>query len=85
MRGDSVAQLGVPLPSMVEGVSLPVDEQIMTAGACLPEPEKPLRRQNVAAANDDTEHPGEKAKVSTDPDESTLFGIGYRYGRRGPT
>ncbi len=84
-RGDSVAQLGVPLPPMVEGVTLPVDEQIMAAGARLPEPEKPSRRQNVAVANDDTEQQGGKPKVSTDPDESTSFGIGFRYGRHGPT
>ncbi len=82
---DSIAQLGVPLPAMVEGVALLVDEEMLTAGARLPEPEKPSPRQDVAAANGDTEQPGEKPKVSTDPDESTSFGIGYRYGHRGPT
>jgi hypothetical protein len=79
------ARLGVQLPSMVEGVTLPVDEEIMTAGARLPEPEKPSSRQGVATANGDMEQPGEKAKVSTDPDESASFGISYSYGHRGPT
>ncbi len=79
------ARLGVPLPSMVEGVTLPVNEEIMTAGDRLPEPEKPSPRQGVTEANGDREQPGEKPKVNTDPDESTSYGISYSYGHRGPT
>lgn len=82
---DSVAQLGIPLPSMVEGVTLSVDEGIMAAGERLPKPEKTSPRRDAAAANSDAEQPVEKPKVNTDPEESTSFGIGYRYGRHGPT
>jgi hypothetical protein len=81
----SIAQLGVPLPLMVEGVTLPVDEEIMTAGARLPEPKKPSQEQRASADNKNSGQALETPKVKTDPDESTSFGISYSYGHRGPT
>ena len=82
---DSVAQLGVSLPSMVEGVTLPVNEETMAAGARLPEPKKSSPGQGVSAENDEAGQPHQTPKVKTDPDESTSFGISYSYGHRGPT
>jgi hypothetical protein len=82
---DSIAQLRVPLPAMVEGVTLPVDEEIMAAGARLPEPEKPSQGLRASKGNKGAGQVQETPKVNTDPDESTAFGISYSYGHRGPT
>ena len=82
---DSIAQLGVPLPAMVEGVALVVDEEIMTAGDRLAEPEKPSQEQRTSTGNNGVGRAHETPKVNTDPDESTSFGISYSYGHRGPT
>jgi len=81
----SIAHLGVPLPAMVEGVALPVDEEIMAAGARLPEPERPAQERRPSTGNRGAEQANKAPKVNTDPDESTSFGISYSYGHRGPT
>lgn len=93
------AQLGVPLPNKVEGVTLPVDEELLKAGDSLLEPKEPTQKEStankdpgesqgkpkVSTGNKGSEEPQGKPKVSTDPDESTSYGIAFRYGRRGPT
>lgn len=83
--GGGIAQLWVPLPPMVEGVTLPVDEEMMAAGARLPEPKKPSQEQRASAEKKEAGQPHETPKVNTEPDESTSFGISYSYGHRGPT
>lgn len=57
----------------------------MNAGAPLTEPGETSQEQAETTANEVTGKPQEKPKVSTDPDESTSYGIAYSYGRRGPT
>lgn len=81
----SVAQLGVPLPPMVEGVTLPVDEETMKAGERLPEQKETSREKKTGTEDEVSGQPRETPKVNTDPDESASFGIAYSYGRRGPT
>jgi hypothetical protein len=76
------AQLGVPLPSMVEGVTLPVNEEGVRAGDNLVEPRE--SRQETSE-NKESGKPQGKPKVNTDPDEAPSFGISYSYGRLGPT
>jgi putative transposase len=80
----SVAQLGVPLPTMVEGVTLPENKEIMEVGAHLPEPKKPLPEQKESTEKEAV-RAHKTPKVNTDPDESTSFGISYSYGHHGPT
>jgi hypothetical protein len=70
---------------MIEGVTLPVDEETMNTGAPLSEPRETLQEQRATTENEVTGKPHEKPKVSTDPDESTSYGIAYSYGRNGPT
>ncbi len=82
---NSVAQLGVPLPPMVEGVTLPVNKELMEVGARLPEPNAPVPEQRTSTENEKAKHAHETQKVNTDPDESTSFGISYSYGHHGPT
>ncbi len=83
--GGSVAQVGVPLPPMVEGVRLPVNAEAMTTGARLPEPERTQNKRMAPPGEDDARRSNEEPKVNTDPDESTTFGIKVQYGRSGPT
>jgi putative transposase len=75
---NSVAQLGVPLPPMVEGVTLPVNKELMEVGAHLPE-------QRTSTQNEKAKQAHETPKVNTDPDESTSFGISFSYGHHGST
>jgi putative transposase len=82
---NGVSQLGVPLPPMVEGVTLPVNKELMEVGARLPEPNAPVPEQRTSTENEKAKQAHEKPKVNTDPDESTSFGISYSYGHHGPT
>lgn len=77
------AQLGAPLPSMVVGVTLPVQEEEVKAGDNLVKPRE--SRQEAAAEGKESGKPQGKPRVNTDPDEAPSFGISYRYGRCGPT
>ena len=77
------AQLGVPLPSMVEGVTLPVNEEGVKAGDNLVEPRE--SRQEATTEGKESRKPQGRPKVNTDPDEAPSFGISYSYGRLGPT
>jgi len=93
------AQLGVPLPSMVEGVTLPVNEEGVKAGDNLVEPResrqeattegkesrKPKGKSKETSENKESGKPQGRPKVNTDPDEEPSFGISYTYGRLGPT
>ncbi len=82
---NSVAQLGVPLPPMVEGVTLPVNKELMDVGAHLPEPNVPVPEQKTTTEGEKAKQAHETPKVNTDPDESTSFGISFSYGHHGPT
>jgi putative transposase len=93
------AQLGVPLPSMVEGVTLLVNEERVKAGDNLVEPREarqeatteskesgnPQGKPKEASEDKESGKPQGKPRVNTDPDEAPSFGISYSYGRRGPT
>jgi putative transposase len=83
--GDGIAQSDVPLPPMVEGVTLPGGEENVEAGARLPEQENGIPKQNTSKEDSNTSKTNKTLQVSTDPDEDTSFGIAVGYGRRGPT
>lgn len=83
--GDGLAQLGVPLPPMVEGVTLPGNVETVEAGAQLPEQETGEQKQKASKKSGSTNQTSKIPKVNTDPDDDTSFGIGISYGRRGPT
>jgi hypothetical protein len=51
----------------------------------LSEPREATQEPKATTENEDLGKPQEKPKVSTDPDESTSYGISYSYGHRGPT
>jgi putative transposase len=80
---ECIAQFEVSLPPQVEGVTLPVNEEMKTAGARLTQPQK-LSQQQAKAKVDATQSP-ETPKVNTDPDEAASYGIAFDYGHRGPT
>jgi putative transposase len=83
--GFTAMQLGVALPAMIEDVTLPVDEETMNAGAPFSVPKETSGEQRATTEGEVTGKPQEKPKVSTEPDESTSYGIAYSYGRCGPT
>jgi len=83
--GFTAMQLGVALPAMIEDVTLPVDEETMNAGAPFSVPKETSGEQRATTEGEVTGKPQEKPKVSTDPDESTTYGIAYSYGHCGPT
>jgi hypothetical protein len=73
--GDGIAQSDVPLPPMVEGVTIPGGEENVEAGAKLPEPEKGRQKQNTSKEDSITSNTSKISQVSTEPDEDTSFGI----------
>jgi putative transposase len=80
---ECIAQFDGSLPPQVEGVTLPVNDEVKTAGARLSQPQQLSQQQ--AKERVDATQPPEIPKVNTDPDEATSFGIVFGYGRRGPT
>ena len=82
---EDVAQLNVPLPLMIEGVTLPINDEILIVGDRLPESEKGVGIQKRSSKSKKNEQLVEVPKESTDPDESTSFGITIIQSRRGPT
>lgn len=81
----SIADLNVPLPQMIEGVALPVNDETMEVGNRLLSSGKEVPEQEVSAENRKKESIIEVLKGSTDPDESTSFGITRLDGALGPT
>jgi putative transposase len=83
--GEGIARLDVPLPPLVEGITLPGNEKTGAVGARLPEREQDAQKQKASKKGGSTSQTSENPPVNTDPDDDTSYGIAVSYGRSGPT
>ncbi len=82
---EGIARLDVPLSPIVEGITLPGNEATIKADVQSPESSIATPKQKIPRENGNNKQVSETPKINTDPDEDVSFGIGFSYGRSGPT